>query len=132
MIIGTVTVLLLLFGGGGGAFSFEKAFEPFIKDAVTDEVRYEQIIDLTKQADASLEEFQKEVHDVWSVELKKLVENYDSTPEDFRRFFVQAGQSRKAVQQEFLDIRFRAIGLMSEDEWSVMYGAMDRKAKGSD
>ena len=33
MIIGTITLLVLYFGGGG-MMSFEKTFEPFLKDAV--------------------------------------------------------------------------------------------------
>ena len=36
MIIGTVALIMLLFGGGG-TFSFEKAFDPFVKDAVKDQ-----------------------------------------------------------------------------------------------
>jgi len=128
MIIGTVTLIMLLFGGGG-MFSFEKAFDPFVKDAVKDKSRYEQIADVTKQADESLKEFHKEVDDVWAKELKTLLSDYDASKDDFRSFVSRADQSRTAIQRELLDVRFKVTKLMTEDEWNSMYQAIEEKAE---
>ena len=128
MIIGTVTLLMLYFGGGG-TFSFEKAFEPFLKEAVKDKARYEQIVDLTKQADQGLAQFRKEVGDVWAEEVKTLLADYDATEEQFLGFVEKADQSRTAVQQGLLDARFGVVKLMTEDEWNAMYQAVEKKAE---
>jgi len=42
MLVAIFTVLMNPFRAGGGSFSFEKAFEPFLKETVTDQPRYEQ------------------------------------------------------------------------------------------
>jgi galactokinase len=128
MIIGTVTLLMLYFGGGG-MFSFEKAFEPFVKDAVKEKARYEQIVDLTKQADEDLAQFRKEVGEVWAEDLKKLLDDYDATEEQFHSFVEKADRSRTAVQQELLDVRFGVRTLMTEDEWNSMYQAIEEKVE---
>jgi hypothetical protein len=128
MIIGTVTLIMLLFGGGG-TFSFEKAFDPFVKDAVKDESRYEQIADVTKQADENLKQFHTEVDDVWAKELKTLLGDYDASKDDFRSFVSRADQSRTAIQRELLDVRFKVTKLMTEDEWNSMYEAIEKKAE---
>ena len=131
MIIGTITLIMLLFGGGG-MFSFEKTFDPFVKEAVKDQSRYEQIADVTKQADESLKAFHKEVGDVWAKELKTLLSDYEASKDDFRSFVSRADQSRTAIQRELLDVRFRVVGLMTADEWNAMYDAMDKEAKKGD
>ena len=128
MIIGTVTLLMLLFGGGGN-FSFEKAFEPFVKEAVKDNARYEQIVDLTKKADKDMTQFRKEVDDVWAEELKALLTDYDTDKERFQGFRTKADQSRTSVQERLLDVRFEMVKLMTEDEWNAMYQAMEKKAE---
>ena len=54
MIAAILTVLFIHFGSGGGSFSFEKAFEPFLKEAITETPRYEQVIQLTRDADENM------------------------------------------------------------------------------
>ena len=127
MIIATVTVIMLYFGGGGG-FSFEKAFEPFVKDAVGDKARYEQIVDLTKQLDGDVEQFQTEMSGVWAEELKKLVADYDAGEDEFLALRKSANRSRTDVQQKVLDTRFAVVKLMTEDEWNSMHQAILDKA----
>jgi len=117
----------MLYFGGGGTFSFESAFKPFIKDAVQDKVRVEQIIDLTKEADEQTKQFRKEVKDVWVVELKALVTDYNTNEDDLNTLVKRADGSRTAIQQKILDIRFKVRDLMTEDEWNSMRDAMDEK-----
>jgi len=127
MIIGTVTALMIIFGGGG-SFSFEKAYEPYLKEVVQDELRREQTLDLAKKADEELEQFQKEVEGVWSKDLKAILEDYDATEEDFRKFVARADQSRFAAQQKIVDLRFKVLELMTEDEWAALYAKVDEAA----
>jgi hypothetical protein len=91
MLAAIFTVLLIHFGLGGGSFSFEKAFEPFLKEAVAEQSRYEQAIQLTKEADENFEQFRKEVTEVRAKELKTLIADYDATDEQFRQFFENRG-----------------------------------------
>ena len=59
MIIGTITVILLVFGGGG-VFSLD-AYRSAIKDQVADKNRQEQVIELTKQFDNEIKDYNKHV-----------------------------------------------------------------------
>ncbi len=128
MIIGTVTLLLMFFGGGG-TFSFEKAFDPFLKEAVKDESRYEQVVDLCKEADLHNKQFQTEVNDVWAKELKTLFADYSTSEKQFRAFVKKADQSRIALQKDLLAVRMKMTKVITEDEWNAMYAAVDKAAE---
>lgn len=128
MLIAIFTVLMIHFGMGGGSFSFEKAFEPFLKEAVTDQPRYEQTIQLTKEADENLKQFQKDVTEVGAKELKALIADYDATDEQFRAFYEKRAPARIAMQQRMLDFRFKMTALVTKDEWDSMYRKIDEKA----
>lgn len=128
MIAAIVTILMLHFGLGGGSFSFEKAFEPFLKEAVTDRPRYEQAIQLTKEADENWKEFHKDVTEVGAKELRALIADYDATDEQFHAFYEKRVPARIAMQQRMLDFRFKMTALVTQDEWDSMYRKIDEKA----
>jgi hypothetical protein len=126
MIIATVTALTILFAGGA-SFSFEKAFKPFVKDGIEDKARQEQILDVAKQADNGLKQFNEEVRKVWAKDLKKILVDYDASEEDMHDFIRRADGSRLVMQQELLKLRFKVVELMTEDEWNAMYDEINKK-----
>jgi D-mannonate dehydratase len=126
MIIATVMALsVLLFGGGG--FSFEKYYKPFVKNVVEDESRRKQILDLTKKADKQLDQYRKEVKEVWSKDIKSVSKNFDSTEEDYRNAIARANQSRIAVQKILVELRLSMKDLMTEQEWNEMHEQIREK-----
>jgi hypothetical protein len=126
MIIGTITLLsILLFGGG--SFSFEKAYKEFVKEVVLEKDRQEQIIDVTKTADAALDQYTKEIKKVWAADVKKTFRDYDTTRDDYRAMIDRAERSREALQQQILDTRMEVVKLMTEEEWKAMYKAIHEK-----
>ncbi len=127
MIIGTITLLTILFFGGAD-FSFEKVFKPFIKEVVEEKDRQKNILDVTKQADDAVKQWRKEVKDVWAKDLKQLIADYDATEAEFEAFHARSKQSRKAMQAQILDARYKFVGLMSEAEWNEMYAKIREKA----
>jgi exonuclease VII small subunit len=127
MLVAIFTVLLIHFGAGAGSFSFAKAFEPFLKEAVTEQSRYERAVQLTKEADENFEQFRKEVTEVRAKELKILITDYDATDEQFRQFFEKGSASREAMQQRMLDVRFKMTTVVTKDEWDAVYRKIDQK-----
>ena len=126
MIIGTITLLSILVFGGG-SFSFEDAYKDFVKDVVSDKDRQEQIVALTKDGDAAIEQYTTEVKKIWAADVKKTFRDFDSTREDYREMIGRADQSRLALQQKVLDTRMKVVDLMTEDEWNAMYKAINEK-----
>ncbi len=126
MIIGTITLLSILVFGGGG-YSFEKAYKSFVEDAVSDKSRQEQIIDVSKEADAALEQYAIEVKKVWAQDIKNIFKDFDATQDDYRMIIERADQSRMALQKSILDARMQVKDLMTEDEWNAMYKAINDK-----
>jgi hypothetical protein len=126
MVIATVTALsILLFGGG--SFSFEKHFKDFVKNVIEDKPRREQIMDLAKRADEKQKQYNKEGRKVWAEDVKSAFRNFDSTEEDYRTVIAKANQSRIAMQQGVLDVRFKVVELMTEEEWNAMYDQIRKK-----
>ncbi len=126
MIIGTITVLsILLFGGSG--FSFEKYYKSFIKNVVEDKTRREQILDLTKEADKQLDQYEKEVLKIWSDDIKRTYRNFDATEEDYKKVIARADQSRIAMQRSLVDLRLGVKELMTEQEWKEMFDQIRKK-----
>jgi len=128
MIAATVAVLLLYFGLGGGAFSYEKAFEPYLKEVIAEQSRYEQTVQLAKEADENLRQFKKEVREVWSTDLKALIADYDTTNEQFLAFYEKGSAARTAMQQDMLDIRFKVASIMTRDEWDALCRKIEEKS----
>ena len=126
MIVGMV--LLLFGGGGGGELTFADVFSPFVKDAVTNEERADQILDVYKQTDEDLETFRKDFEDNWSGQIKTLLSNYDATKDDFFRLRREMDEWRNGILKSTLDTRFKVMELMTEDEWKAMVDAMAAKA----
>ena len=127
MLAAIFTILLMHYGLGGGSFSFEKAFEPFLKEVITEKPRYEQAIQLTKEADENMAQFRKEVTEVRAKELKTLIADYDATDEQFHQFYEKGAQSRIAMQQRMLDVRFKMTTVVTKDEWDAVYRKIDQK-----
>jgi ribosomal protein S3AE len=126
VIIATVTALsILLFGGG--TFSFEKYYKDYLKVVIEDKSRREQILDLAKDADQKHKQYRDEVTKVWADDIKSTFRNFDAKEDDFRRMVQKADQSRIAMQQSVLDVRFKVVGLMSKEEWNAMYDLIREK-----
>ena len=126
MLIATITALsILLFGGG--SFSFEKYYKEFVNDVIEDKPRREQIVDLAEKADEKQKQYKKEVEKVWAKDVKSAFRNFDSTEEDYRAVISKANQSRIAMQQEVLDVRFDVAKLMTEEEWNAMFDEIRKK-----
>jgi hypothetical protein len=126
MVIATITALSILLLGGG-SFSFEKYYKDFVKNVIEDKSRREQILDLAKKADEKQEQYNKEVRKVWAEDVKSAFRNFDTTEEDYRKVISKANQSRIAMQQGVLDVRFEVVKLMTEEEWNAMYDQVRKK-----
>jgi len=130
MIIGLIAVVSSLFGGG--SLSFDGTFKPFVKDAVVDEQRYDQISEVFDEADDDIEAFRKDFDKHWAPEVTALVGNYDASRDDFRDFRKRMSKPRTAAIRSIIGVRFKMVELMTEDEWTAMFQAADAKAAEKD
>ena len=128
MIAATILALLLIFGVGGGPFGelMTKYAKDPIKTTVVEEDRREQALKELKALKKAVKEFNKGV----SKDIKqfhKLVENYDSTPEEFDQMFANVLAKRQQEADKIWDRRSAMLTHINADEWQAIISSAKAK-----
>ena len=128
MIAATILALLLIFGVGGGPFGelMTKYAKDPIKTTVVEEDRREQALKELKALKKAVKEFNKGV----SKDIKqfhKLVENYDSTPEEFDQMFANVLAKRQQEVDKIWDRRSAMLTHINADEWQAIISSAKAK-----
>ena len=129
MIIATIT-FLTIYLGGGGTFSFQ-ALEPSFKQAVSEEVTFEQIQTILERVDGELQGFNALLKGEIVENVSTAFKNYDATREEFYKLFDQADAARNTAQQHLIDARFQIRSLMTADEWKSYADDLKTRAEES-
>ena len=117
MIIAAITILTLLFGGGN--FSLDNVRDA-AKAVIKDRDRAKQVIAVTKEADKEFKSFTKNINNL-SKQLVQMNKDYNLTREEIDAFYLQADKRRKDFLERFVELRFQAKNLVSDEEWQAMY-----------
>lgn len=128
MIAATILALLLIFGVGGGPFGelMTKYAKDPIKTTVVEEDRREQALKELKALKKAVKEFNKGV----SKDIKqfhKLVENHDSTPEEFDQMFANVLAKRQQEVDKIWDRRSAMLTHINADEWQAIISSAKAK-----
>ena len=130
MIAATILALLLIFGVGGGPFGelMTKYAKDPIKTTVVEEDRREQALKELKALKKAVKEFNKGV----SKDIKqfhKVVENYDSTPEEFDQMFANVLAKRQQEVDKIWDRRSAMLTHINADEWQAIISSAKAKVE---
>ena len=118
MIIGTVTALIIIFGGGGGVdLSHVK---DNIHAVVQDGTRAEQLETVIGEWQNLRAAFDKELK-IRGEQVSQLNQSYDSTLAQYDALMDEGMKTTVAARTRFLDLRFKAKDLMSEEEWIAVF-----------
>jgi len=124
MLIATITTIIIL-TGGGGAFSFG-IFKDAVKTEVSDKDRSKQVVAYLDEGDDGLKAYRKALKRN-SKELAKLNAKLDASRGEFDALTARMDAERILAQRTILDVRFKVIELVTEDEWNALYKATDAK-----
>ena len=128
MIAATILAILLLFGAGGGPFGelMTKYTKDPIKETIVEENRQKMALHELKSLKGAIKDFNKSV----SKDIKrfdKLVKNYDSTPGDFDRMFVDVFAKRKQGVETLWQRRSAMLAHIEADEWQAIISSAKAK-----
>lgn len=128
MIAATIIALLLIFGLGGGPFGelMTKYAKDPIKHTIAEKDRRDQALDELKSLKKAVKEFNKGV----SKDIKqfhKLVENYESKPEDFNNMFSTVLNERQQEVDKIWDRRSTMLKHIKADEWTTIISSAKAK-----
>ena len=118
MIVGTIAVLMYFFGSSGGMFGIlmTKYAEEPIKIVIMDEERQEMALESLSILDDDIDLLNKQI--VEGVEqFSSLVEDYNSTPEEFHNLFSETFAERKDQIDSLLKHRSNLLANIEHDEW---------------
>ena len=103
-------------------------FEDPIKTTIVEKDRQEQALDELKSLKKAIKEFNKGV----SKDIKqfhKLVENYDSKPEEFDNMFSNVLTKRQQELDKIWDKRSAMLKHIKADEWETIISSAKAKAE---
>lgn len=121
MIAAAIIGLFLIFGLGGGVFGelMTKYAEDPIKTTIVEEDRREQALDELKSLEKAVKGLNKGVSkDVKA--FRKLVEDYDSTPEDFDNMIASVFERREQEVNAIWEERSALLTHIQADEWQTI------------
>lgn len=121
MIAAAIIGLFLIFGLGGGVFGelMTKYAEDPIKTTIVEEDRREQALDELKSLEKAVKGLNKGVtKDVKA--FRKLVEDYDSTPEDFDNMIASVFERREQEVNAIWERRSALLTHIQADEWQTI------------
>lgn len=121
MIAAAIIGLFLIFGLGGGVFGelMTKYAEDPIKTTIVEEDRREQALDELKSLEKAVKGLNKGVSkDVKA--FRKLVEDYDSTPEDFDNMIASVFERREQEVNAIWEQRSALLTHIRADEWQTI------------
>ncbi len=121
MIAAAIIGLFLIFGLGGGVFGelMTKYAEDPIKTTIVEEDRREQALDELKSLEKAVKGLNKGVtKDVKA--FRKLVEDYDSTPEDFDNMIASVFERREQEVNAIWERRSALLTHIRADEWQTI------------
>lgn len=121
MIAAAIIGLLLIFGLGGGVFGelMTKYAEDPIKTTIVEEDRREAALDELKSLEKTVKALNKGVSKDMKA-FRKLVEDYDSTPEDFDNLFASVFENREQEVNAIWDQRSALLTHIQADEWQTI------------
>lgn len=130
MIAATILAIFLIFGMGGGPFGelTSKYMKDPIKETVAEEARRDIALDELKSLNKAIKDFNKNV----SKDIKKfdkLVENYESTPEEFDQMVSGVFTKRKQEVETLWDRRSAMLTHIKPDEWQTIVSSAKMKAE---
>ena len=94
-----------------------------VKLAVTDEARRESALKSVSRVDEDIKKLDNQVANT-EKEMKRLVRNYRSTPEEFDALFSSALANRKQLVEALLDDRETMLKDIRPNEWQSIIAGM--------
>jgi uncharacterized protein (DUF488 family) len=121
MIAATILAILLIFGVGGGPFGelMTKYTRDPIKETIVEEDRQKMALHELKTLKGAIKDFNKHV----SKDIKqfhKLVENYESTPEEFDQMISSVLVKHKQEVETIWERRSAMLAHIEADEWQTI------------
>ena len=128
MIAATIIAILLIFGVGGGPFGelMTKYAKDPVKHTIVEKDRREMALKELKSVKKAIKEFNKST----SKDIKhfhKLVENYDSKPEEFDNMFSSVLAKHKQEVDKIWDRRSTMLTHIKADEWTTIISSAKAK-----
>lgn len=128
MIAATILAIFILLGGGGlfGNLMSEYVEDP-IEATIVEEDRREKALDQLDELQDAIKDFNKAV----SKDIKqfhKLVENYDSKPEDFDQMLAGVFEQRNKEVENFWQLRKDMLAHIEADEWQAIISSAKAEA----
>ena len=129
MIAATILAIYLLLGGGGlfGNLMSEYVEDP-MEASIAEEDRREVALDKLDDLQDAIKDFNKAV----SKDIKqfhKLVENYDSKPEDFDQMLAGLFERRNQEVENFWQLRKDMLAHIEPDEWQAIISSAKAEAE---
>jgi hypothetical protein len=96
---------------------------------INDTDRREELLQLIMEMEAVMQDFNKDIH-AFVDQYRVLDKDYNTPRQSFENLIVEFSSQRKQAQAEIFDLHFKAVALMTKEEWDQVV-KYEKKAIGA-
>ena len=96
---------------------------------INDDTRRDQVLQLIGQMESVMQDYNKDIH-TFVDQYRVLDKDYSTSRQSFKNLIVEFSPQRKQAQEEIFDLHFKAVALMSKEEWDKVV-KYEKKAIGA-
>ena len=96
---------------------------------INDDTRRDQVLQLIGQMESVMQDYNKDIH-TFVDQYRVLDKDYSTSRQSFKNLIVEFSSQRKQAQEEIFDLHFKAVALMSKEEWDKVV-KYEKKAIGA-
>lgn len=96
---------------------------------INDADRREQVLQLIGKMEAVMQDFNNDIH-VFVDQYRVLDKDYSTPRQSFKNLIVEFSTQRKQAQNKIFDLHFKAVALMTKEEWAQVV-KYEKKAIGA-
>lgn len=108
---------------------YTKEMREAVSININDDTRRDQVLQLIGQMESVMQDYNKDIH-TFVDRYRVIDKDYSTSRQSFKGLIEEFSTQRKQAQEKIFDLHFKAVALMTKEEWSQVV-KYEKKAIGA-